>query len=97
MQPGKRADEVHQARQYIADTRKAEVDKVAEELRGMEHRLERRARGRRGSAATPTAPPGVEVKVETDRANNEVTAGEPMNLKLTVTNKGPARSIASSR
>jgi len=41
------------------------------------------------AAATPTAPPGVEVKVETDRTNNEVTAGEPMNLKLTVTNKGP--------
>jgi len=40
------------------------------------------------AAATPTVPAGVEVKVETDRANNEVTAGEPMNLKLTVTNKG---------
>ena len=38
------------------------------------------------------------MKVETDRPNNEVTAGEPMNLKLTVTNHGTdARSTASSR
>ena len=28
------------------------------------------------------------MKVETDRPNNEVTAGEPINLKLTVTNHG---------
>jgi len=35
VQPGKRVDEVRQARQYIADTRKSEVDKVADELRGI--------------------------------------------------------------
>ena len=40
------------------------------------------------AAATPTPPAGVEVKVETDRAGNEVTAGDPMNLKVTVTNLG---------
>ena len=28
------------------------------------------------------------MKVETDRRSNEVTAGDPMNLKITVTNKG---------
>ena len=50
------------------------------------------ARRRRGAAA------GVDVKVETDRPNNEVTAGETMNLKLTVTNHGHARrSTACSR
>ena len=35
VQPGKRSDEVRQARQFIADTRRAEVDKVAEELKGI--------------------------------------------------------------
>jgi carboxyl-terminal processing protease len=87
VQPGKRADEVRQARQYIADTRKAEVDKVADELRGISVDWSD-APADVPAAPTPTAPVGVEVKVETDRANNEVTAGEPMTLKLTVTNKG---------
>ena len=77
-------------RQFIADTRKAEVDKVADELQGHRRRLERRARRRGSRARRPTPPPGVDVKVETDRPNNEVTAGEPMNLKLTVTNHGTA-------
>jgi carboxyl-terminal processing protease len=89
IQPGKRSDEVRQARQYIADTRRAEVDKVAEELRGVGVDWSD-APADMAAAPTPTAPSGVEVRVETDRANNEVTAGEPMNLKLTVTNKGPS-------
>jgi carboxyl-terminal processing protease len=89
VQPGKRTDEVRQARQYIADTRKAEVDKVADELRGMGIDWSD-APADVPAAATPTPPGGVEVKVETDRANNEVAAGEPMNLKLTVTNHGSA-------
>jgi carboxyl-terminal processing protease len=87
VQPGKRADEVRQARQYISDTRKAEVDKVADELRGISIDWSD-APADVPAAPTPTVPAGIEVKVETDRANNEVTAGEPMNLKLTVTNKG---------
>jgi len=37
---------------------------------------------------TAAPPAGVDVKVETDRPNNEVVAGEPMNFKLTVTNRG---------
>jgi carboxyl-terminal processing protease len=87
VQPGKRVDQVRQAKAFIADARKAEVDKVAEELKGL---------GIDWSdapvdvqpAASPAPPAGVEVKVETDRANNEVTAGESMNLKVTVTNHG---------
>ena len=35
MQPGKRTDQVRQAKPFIADTRKAEVDKVADELKGI--------------------------------------------------------------
>jgi carboxyl-terminal processing protease len=42
------------------------------------------------AAATPTPAAGVDVKVETDRPNNEVTAGDSMNLKVTVTNRGPS-------
>src|SRR6202142_4026588 len=88
VQPGKRTDRVRQAKPFIADTRKAELDKVAEELKvaGIDWSD---APGDVLAAPTPAPPPGVEVHVETDRPNNEVTAGEPMSLKLTVTNKGP--------
>lgn len=89
VQPGKRPDQVRQAKPYIADSRKAELDKVVEELKvaGVDWSD---APADVLAAPTPTPPPGVEVHVETDRPNNEVTAGEAMNLKLTVSNKGPA-------
>jgi carboxyl-terminal processing protease len=87
VQPGKRPDQVRQARAYVADTRHSELEKVAEELKseGVDW----------GDApadvpVSPGAPPGVEVKVETDRPNNEVMAGDTINLKLTVTNHGPS-------
>jgi carboxyl-terminal processing protease len=84
---GKRPDQVHQAKTFIADTRKAELDKVAEELKsaGIDWSD---APADVPAAATPTPPAGVEVRVETDRASNEVTAGDSMNLRLTVENKG---------
>ena len=87
VQPGKRAEQVRQAKQFIADTRRAEVDKVAEELKtiGVDWGD---APPDVQASPTPTPPSGIDVKVETDRANNEVTAGEAMNLKLTVTNHG---------
>ncbi len=87
VQPGKRVDEVRQARQFIVDTRHAEVEKVAEELKngGVDWSD---APADAPNATVPTPPPGVEVKVETDRANNEVTAGDPINLRLSVTNHG---------
>jgi carboxyl-terminal processing protease len=88
VQPGKRTDQVRQARPFIGDTRKAELDKVVDELKatGVDWSD---APAESATAPTPTPPLGVEVHVETDRPNNEVTAGEPMSLKLTVTNKGP--------
>jgi carboxyl-terminal processing protease len=86
---GKRVDQIRQAKAFIADTRKAEVEKISEELKGPGIDWSD-APADVPMAPTPTPPPGVEVKVETDRPNNEVTAGEPMNLKLTVTNKGPS-------
>jgi carboxyl-terminal processing protease len=87
--PGKRLDQVRAAKPVIDDTRRTELQKVSADL------------GQLGidwsdapadvQAATPNGPPpAVEVKLETDRPGNEVTAGEPMNLKVTVTNKGSA-------
>ncbi len=89
VQPGKRNDEIRQAKTFIAETRKAELDKVVEELRGAGIDWSD-APADVPVAQVPVAPAGVEVKVETDRPNNEVTAGEAMTLKLTVTNKGVA-------
>jgi carboxyl-terminal processing protease len=89
VQPGKRTEEVRQARQFIADTRRAEVDKVAEELKGLGIDWSD-APGEAPSVQTSVPPPGVDVKVETDRPGNEATAGEAMSLKLTVTNHGTA-------
>ncbi len=83
--PGKRADQVHQAKTFIADTRKAELDKVGDELK---------ASGIDWSDApadvqpSSTPPQGIETHVETDRPNGEVVAGDSMNLRLTVENKG---------
>jgi carboxyl-terminal processing protease len=88
IQPGKRTDEVRQAKTFINDERRAEVDKVSEELKGLGVDWSD-APSDVAPAAVPTPPPGVDVKVESDRANNEVSAGETMNLKVTVTNHGP--------
>src|SRR5580700_5670358 len=87
VQPGKRLDEVRQARPFIADTRKAEVEKVAEELKGLGIDWSD-APADVAALSTPAAPAGVDVKVETDRPNSEVTAGEAIALKLTVNNHG---------
>jgi carboxyl-terminal processing protease len=87
VQRGKRTDQVRQARQYIADARRAELGKVAEELNAIGVDWSD-APTDEPVAASPAPPPGVDVKVETDRPGNEVTASEPMNLKLTVANHG---------
>ena len=88
VQSGKRTDELRQGKQFIADTRRAELEKVAEELRGMGVDWSD-APADVANLPTPAPPSGVEVKVESDRPNNEVTAGETINLKLTLTNHGP--------
>jgi carboxyl-terminal processing protease len=87
VQSGKRVDQVRQGKAYINDTRHAEVEKVAEELKatGIDWSD---APADAPSLATPAAPSGVDVKVETDRPGNEVVAGEAINLRLTVTNHG---------
>jgi carboxyl-terminal processing protease len=87
VQPGKRTEQVRQAKQFIADSRRAELDKVADELKNMALDW---SDAPPDVAALPAATPpaGVDVRAETDRANNEVVAGESMNLKVTVTNRG---------
>jgi carboxyl-terminal processing protease len=80
----KRLDQLRGAHDFIEQTRKDEVAKVAAELSklGVDW------------ADAPTDPSQIaagkdlDIKVETDRPNNEVSAGEPMEIKVTVTNNG---------
>ncbi len=78
----KRPDQVKAAHDYIEQVRKEEVAKVSADLSKLTIDW---AEPPAGAAEKKTA---FEVKVETDRANNEVTAGEPMELRVTVKNTG---------
>ncbi|MEI7893433.1 MAG: MXAN_5808 family serine peptidase [Myxococcales bacterium] len=90
---GKRLDQLRQARPLIADTRRLELDRVAEELKTIG--VDWSDAPAEIASLSPSQPPaGVEVHLETDRTDSStrlstVTAGESMQLKLTVTNKGP--------
>jgi carboxyl-terminal processing protease len=87
VQPGKRPDEVRQAKTFLNETRTAELAKVAAELKtiGVDWSD---APADMATADPPVPAANVDVKVETDRPENEVTAGEGMTLKVTVTNRG---------
>jgi carboxyl-terminal processing protease len=87
--PGKRLDQIRLAKQLINDTRGAELVKASNELQALGIDWSD-APADVPTVQAPAPPSGVEVKVETDRPNNEVNAGEPVNLKVTVTNKGTA-------
>ncbi len=83
---GKRPDQLRAAKGLLADTKVAEIAKVSQDLAAL---------GIDWSDAPPDVPvanppqaPSVEVKVDTDRPGNEGLAGEPIALRLTVTNKG---------
>jgi carboxyl-terminal processing protease len=80
---GARPDEVRAAKPLIEQTRAAELAKVAAELQKLSIDWADAPPGE-----VLAAPPQLDVKVETDRLSNEVTGGEPMTLKVTVTNKG---------
>ena len=84
---GKRLEQLKAAKQVINDTRSAELLKVGNDLQGLGIDWSD-APADVQPAAAGAPPPNVEVKVETDRASNEVNAGDPMHLKVTVTNKG---------
>ncbi|MFO0675617.1 MAG: MXAN_5808 family serine peptidase [Polyangiaceae bacterium] len=87
MQPGKRSDQLRSVKTVTESTRVAELEKVKADLTkiGVDWSD---APADVAALPTPVAPQGVEVKIETDRPQNEVTAGDPIQVKLTVTNKG---------
>jgi carboxyl-terminal processing protease len=80
----KRLDALRAAHDYIEQTRRDELGKVSADLAklGVDW-----SDAPDGQAATGK---DLEVKLDTDRPNNEVVAGEPMELRVTVTNNGKA-------
>ncbi|MCL2776444.1 MAG: S41 family peptidase [Polyangiaceae bacterium] len=87
--PGKRLEQLKAAKDTIQQTRATELQKVSADLQALG--IDWSDAPQDVAEALPNAPPpNVEVKVETDRPSSEVTAGESMQLKLTVTNKGNA-------
>jgi len=84
---GKRLDQLRAAKGTISEVRATELNKVAAELKtiGVDWSD---APGDVPQAQTPPAPASFDVKMETERPQNEVNAGDPMTLKVTVTNKG---------
>ncbi len=87
VQPGKRPEQVRAAKQLIAETRTAEMAKVEADLKAIGIDWTDAPTDVPQSGLSD-APPNVEVKLETDSAQNEVLAGEQMTLKLSLTNKG---------
>src|SRR6185369_15346457 len=85
MPAGKRPDAVHAAKDFIAQVSREEWNKVSNEMQKL---------GVDWSDTTATdtgpGPKDFEVKVETDRPDGDVRAGEPMALKVTVKNNGKA-------
>ena len=84
---GKRLEQVRAAKDLIQQTRQAELTKVSNDLQALGIDWSD-APADVAPAAPGSPPPSVDVKLETDKANNEVTAGDGMTLKVTVTNKG---------
>jgi carboxyl-terminal processing protease len=84
---GKRLEQVRAAKQIIDDARRSELQKVSADLQqlGIDW-SDAPAEVQPAAAGAP--PPNVEVKLETDKTSNEANAGDAMNLKVTVTNKG---------
>jgi carboxyl-terminal processing protease len=85
MPAGKRPDQVHAAKDFIAQISREEWNKVSNELGRLSVDW--------ADTTAPDAGPSAkefDVKVETDRADADVVAGEPMTLKVTVKNNGKA-------
>jgi carboxyl-terminal processing protease len=83
---GKRLEQVRAAKDLIQQTRTSELAKVTADLQAINIDWSDAPSDVQPVATGATAP-SVDVKVETDKTNNEVVAGESMNLKVTVTNK----------
>ncbi len=80
---GKRVDQMRAAKNFIGDIRGQELAKLTSDFKTINLDWNAPADG----PAAP-APEVLEAKVETDRQTNEFRAGDPMTLKVTVTNKG---------
>ncbi|HEY8078584.1 MAG TPA: MXAN_5808 family serine peptidase, partial [Labilithrix sp.] len=84
---GKRLEQLKAAKTAIGQARAAELAKVSTDLQQLGIDWSD-APADVPQAAPSAPPPQVDVKLETDRPNNEANAGDPMNLKVSVTNKG---------
>ena len=84
---GKRLEQLRAAKQIIQEARNAELQKASQDLQqlGIDW-SDAPADTQQVTAGAP--PPNVEVKLETDKPNNEASAGDPLTLKVSVTNKG---------
>lgn len=80
----KRPEQLKLAHDFIEQTRREELAKVASELT----KLGVDWADAPADPAQTAAPKDLEIKVETDRPNGEVNAGEPMELRVTVKNEG---------
>jgi carboxyl-terminal processing protease len=83
----KRVEQLRALKGFVADVRAAELGKVSADLAKLGIDWSD-APGEVPASAPGTVNAAVDVKLETDRPNNEATAGEPLALTLTVTNKG---------
>jgi len=81
----RRLDELRAAHDFIEQARKEELAKVSAELTklGVDW-----SDAPDAAQASAPAKSDLDVKIETDRANAEVTAGEPIELRVTVKNNG---------
>ncbi|MFS8069740.1 MAG: MXAN_5808 family serine peptidase, partial [Byssovorax sp.] len=79
----KRLDQLRAAHDFIEQTRKEEVAKVSAELQKFGVDWSEPAANEAVAAGKE-----LEVKVETDKATPDVTAGEPMEIRVTVKNNG---------
>ena len=79
----KRLDQLRAAHEFIEQSRKEEVAKVSAELTKLGVDWSEPAANEAVAVGKE-----LEVKVETDKAPPEVTAGEPMELRVTVKNNG---------
>jgi carboxyl-terminal processing protease len=78
-----RLQQIRAAHEYIEQVGKEELGKVATELTKLGVDWSDAPEG-----ATTAAKSDLEVKIETDRPNAEVVAGQPMELRVTVKNNG---------
>jgi carboxyl-terminal processing protease len=84
----KRLDQLRAAHDFIEQTRREELAKVSTELGRFGADWSEPPAASAADPASLAATKDLDVKVDTDRPNAEVNAGEPMELRVTVKNNG---------